>query len=256
MKKTIQILKFFFIINIIWTFLLVSTLLNFIPAPELSRQKWRMHLLSFWAKVILFVTRIKTNVIGVRDRQQSYLIISNHLSYLDVMILSALCPTRFVTSVEMGTAPGLGVLTNVGGCLFVERRNRNNLPKEIEQIAENLKKGINVVVFPEATSTNGEAVKQFKRPLFRASSLGGVPIQPVCLNYKSINGEALKQSNRDMVFWYGDMDFLPHLWNLLSLRRIEVEVSFLPVLPSTEDVHQLSTKSYELITERFEPCTT
>ena len=103
---------------------------------------------------------------AIPTRHPNYLIVSNHLSYLDVLAMISVLNTRFVTSMEVKHAAGLGWITDQAGCLYVERRSRKNLKTEINEISKALEGGFYVVVFPEATSTNGDGVLRFKRPLF------------------------------------------------------------------------------------------
>ncbi len=185
---------------------------------------------------------------------EKYLIVSNHLSYLDVLIISTFFPTCFVTSNEMKETPFLGQLCLLGGCLFVERRKRSGITGEVAQITHALKSGLNVVIFPEAKSTNGEVVLNFRRPLFQSAINAGVNVLPICLNYRTIDGEKVTIKNRDHVFWYGDMTFMKHALTLFSHKRIIVDLTVMEVL-STEvyaEKNALADKSYEVVNSEFE----
>lgn len=156
----------------------------------------------------------------------------------------------------MREAPFIGTIVELGGCLFVERRNKKNLSKEVEDITEGLLNGLSVCIFPEATSTNGEQVLRFRRPLYNAAVKSRSPVLPLCLNYKSINGEKLNPKNRDSVFWYGDMDFLPHLLDLARLKSVDLEISILESIPVADDSQDalLAEHSHKLVSNHFEPC--
>lgn len=180
--------------------------------------------------------------------EDTYLIVSNHLSYLDVIILSAFAPTCFVTSVEIKKTFFLGHLCQLAGCLFVDRKNKTGLKGEILELRQALTDGISVTVFPEATSTNGEEVLKFKRPLFEASIATQKSILPVTLNYLSISSHAFSRENRDIVCWYGKMTFLDHFLKVLEQSEILVEVHvsnpFAPTIMSSID---LASKSQEIV---------
>jgi 1-acyl-sn-glycerol-3-phosphate acyltransferase len=103
-----------------------------------------------------------------------------------------------------------------------------------------LKKGLNVSIFPESTSTNGEQVLRFRKPLFVAALHAGAPVVPFCLNYRLVGGEKINKVLRDKIFWYGDMAFAPHLWALSGAGGIEMDITFLPPIRTKEGVDDAS----------------
>lgn len=211
--------------------------------------------LSKISKVTLSVMGIKIRKNGIFKEDSNFLIVGNHLSYLDVLIYSSVFPTCFVTSVEVRDTFFLGHLCKLVGCVFVERRSRSGLKNEIQEITHALNAGLNVAVFPEATSTNGESVLRFKRPLFQSSLDSGKPVLPLCLNYLKINNEPIDLNTRDNVFWYGDMEFLGHFLNLISLKSVICEVKVIPEITdkSVKDITELSVQAHELISREFKP---
>ena len=125
----------------------------------------------------------------------------------------------------MKETPGLGQICILGGCLFVERRNRSNILGEIGEIEDALKNGLNILLFPEAKSTNGDEVIKFKRSLFQAAVNCDHDTYTLSLNYNEVNGERIKLHNRDKVFWYGDMDFAGHFFELCQQSSIHVDLT-------------------------------
>lgn len=187
--------------------------------------------------------------------QKNFLLISNHLSYLDIIAILPIFPCSFITSIEIKNTPVLGQITLLAGCLFVERRNRFNIGKEIAAISNALKDGLNVAVFPEATSTNGERVIRFKRPLFQAAIDAQVPLQMIAVNYTHINGQKVTVGNRDLVCWYGDMKFFPHLWQVVRQQEIRVELTwagYQDILPESTP-ESLATTAYQSISHKYRP---
>ncbi len=201
------------------------------------------------------ILKVKVNIAGsanVLQKDKGLFIVSNHLSYLDVLIFASLFPASFVTSEEMHQTPFLGQMSMLGGSFFVDRRGHKRLLHDIEKLKLALLKGLRIVVFPEATSGNAEKLHHFKRSLFRSAILAKSPVLPLCLNYKTINGEPLGQKNRDFVCWYGKMSFAPHLKKLLTLKSIEVEVTFFPLIENyAEEIETLARKTQEMIESRF-----
>lgn len=195
-------------------------------------------------RIISAYSRMGLTVLGIRVRldgtlpdleNNNFLIVSNHLSYLDILVVSSVLPSCFVTSVEMKETPLLGQITSLAGCLFVERRNKMNLHQEIGELGEALQRGLSVVVFPEATSTNGEQILRFRRPLFNSALATDTPVLPVCLNYREIKSQPVTKANRDLLFWYGDMPFASHLWDVAGCGEVSVQLSILaPITTETK----------------------
>ncbi len=181
--------------------------------------------------------RIKAKVINphvlTQMKDLNYLAVANHVSYTDIIILASLEDFVFITSVEMGNNPFLGSITRKGGCLFTDRKKFVSLPKEIEKFAQTIKEGFKVMLFPEGTSTNGETVKEFRKSLFQVPFLAKCPILPICIRYKTLDGKSIDEGNRDLLYWYGDMDFAPHFMKLIG-RSIEVEIEILDPVYSLE----------------------
>ena len=187
------------------------------------------------------------------ENGRNFLVVANHLSYLDILVIFTTVKPVFVTSVEIRDKPVLGLLCRLAGCYFVERRRRTNLSKEILDISHLLSDGYTVVLFPEATSTNGAGVKPFKKSLFTAAIEAGVDLLPLCINYTRLDGETVTTQNRDRVFWYGDMPFFSHFFNMLRLKIIEVELCVLPSYQGTKHLtrNELSSYAFKLISSRY-----
>ncbi|MCL4244164.1 MAG: 1-acyl-sn-glycerol-3-phosphate acyltransferase [Candidatus Dadabacteria bacterium] len=193
-----------------------------------------MRLTSFFSKLMKknFGVTVRIDKSGKSgsgySEEKTYLVLSNHLSYLDIFLLFSEFPACFIASVdEVRETFLLGRATELSGGFFVERRNRTNLRAEIESIADILKMGLNVVLFPEGTTSNGEQVLPFKVPLLSVAQKAGVEILPVCIRYTKINGEEVGLHNRDLVYYYGDMEFFTHADTLLTVKSIDAELKIL-----------------------------
>ncbi len=183
-------------------------------------------------------------------KKENFLVVGNHLSYLDPFVMASILPTLFVTSVDMGETAGLGHVCKIAGCIFVERRNRTTIEKDIAQMTDALKDGLNVTIFPEGTSGDGADLLPFKKSLLMSAVFAGKNILPVTLKYTEIDGEPFNRENHDKICWYGDeMPFGPHFLRLMTVRSLKAELHFLPVIPVTaESTRQdLADKSFTAI---------
>lgn len=169
-----------------------------------------------------------TNRGSALNEKKNYLILCNHISYLDIFILSSFFPASFIASVdEVRNTFLLGKVTELSGGFFVERRSRSGLRAEIESISGMLKMGINVALFPEGTTSNGERVLPFKTPLISIAQKAEKDILPLCIKYRRINGEEINARNRDLIYYYGEMNFFEHFFDFLSVSSVDVELMML-----------------------------
>ncbi len=226
----------------------------FIRDPDKRRSQFTRNS-KFTSGLILNAFGVNVNIINKPADDEKFLVVSNHMGFVDILLLCSIFPTVFVTSLEMRETPFLGLLTEMGGCVYVERRSRDNIQVELKSLILGLQKGLRILLYPEATSTNGEKVLPFKRTLMTAAAYAGVPIQPVVVNFKEINGDKFILKWRDHVCWYGDIPFAVALWNVLSLKSLTAEVEFLEkIYPTPEDDRGvIADKAHALIAEKFIP---
>lgn len=222
--------------------------------PVKRRHYFARNVLIF-ARFGLWFMNVKLTAKNVPGPGRNYFFVGNHLGMLDVILLSSVQPALFITSVEMKEMPGIGILCDMGGCLFVERRNRSNIQNEIGEIREALRQGVNVVLYPEGTSTNGERVLPFKKSLLTSAAGTGVAIKPVVVNYTHVNGEPMSDRWRDSVCWYGDIPFLTAIWKLFQSREVRAELDFLDeiIIHSEEQRREIAALAHERIAAVYRP---
>ena len=155
------------------------------------------------------------------------LLLANHMSYLDVVVIAAHAPAVFVTSREVEETPILGLVSRAAGCIFVERRSRATVHRDIDAITAVLNAGHNVVLFPEGSTSNGERFLEFKRTLLESAIRSRCAVLPLCLRYDRVAGRPFGPANRDRVAWYGPMTFFPHLLGLLRTSSVEASLQVL-----------------------------
>ncbi len=245
MRKILQPIRFILSILNILAFLLTMSVVWLLVRERWSRVRWSNRLLTYFCRFALLVLNIKVNPIGLQNiPKRNALYVGNHLSYIDILMISSFVPVCFVTSMEIKNTPGLGLICQMAGCLFVERRNKMNIHAEVADLRDGLLNDLNVAIFPESTSTNGEGVLRFRRPLYTAAVDAEVPIVPFCLNYQSVGDKPLSLATRDQLFWYGDMDFGPHYWALAGAGGAKANLHFL------EPVHVTKADDTKLIAEQ------
>ena len=164
---------------------------------------------------------------------RDYFVVCNHVSYLDILVMSCSMPAVFVTSTEVEDMLLLGRICEFGGSLFVDRQNRKRITEDSQMLQRVLREGFKVVVYPEGTTSDGASVSSFKSSFFAVPVASGTPILPVCIKYKTIGGQPFSKKNSDLVCWYGDMEFGPHYLQLGSIGPSEIELVFLEPIEVT-----------------------
>ncbi len=195
-----------------------------ITAPGFAKKNIVSPILSFYSRIILKVLGIKVKGDISFDIKPGSIIVANHLGYLDLFLISAVYKGCFISTKEVQADPIFGTLATLGGCIFIERRNKENLKNEMKVVQEHLEQGVNVFFFPEAKSTNGEEVLRFKRPFFTPAMNLNKDILAVTINFKSVDGQKVTPFNRDQVFWYRQNSLLEHIKGLMAIKSIDIEI--------------------------------
>ncbi len=221
------LLKGLGIVPLFLAYIVLSGTVRLLPLPQKTKRVAATGIVSGFARILLMLFRVRVHV-KHRDRLHKTgngpLIVSNHLSYIDILVIATLVPSVFITSVELKNTALLGILARLSGSIFVERRKPSGLKREIENIAIALGQGLPVVLFPEGTTSNGERVQPFKNSLFDSAVIAQTTIVPVCLRYLRANNERITPETRDNVFYYGGISFRKHLPRFLSLASVDAEV--------------------------------
>lgn len=149
------------------------------------------------------------------------LIVSNHLSYLDILVYSSIAPCVFVSKKEVRSWPVFGVMAELAGTVFVDRTRNVDALRVNNEMLEALAQDAVVILYAEGTSSNGQQVLPFRPALFEGVVKTGTPITPAHIRYTLTDGDP-----GDDVSYWGDHSFLPHLLRLLSRHGVEARVSF------------------------------
>jgi 1-acyl-sn-glycerol-3-phosphate acyltransferase len=181
-------------------------------------------------------------------------VVSNHLSYLDILLYSSVQPFVMVAKTEVRGWPLLGWLTAQAGTVYVERGGGpRTYPGVNAAMAEAYRTGLPVLFFPEGTTTDGAGVLPFRRGLFHSVLNNGVALRTSAVRYAleehRLNGEATVGKD---VCWWGDMTFGPHMFRLLGLRGLRAQIRFGDEVTARTDRFLLSETAQGTIAEMYE----
>ncbi len=212
--------------------LLLTLVLSIIGLPWIILGKQVPIWISLaWHKAALKILGMRVKIHGEKiPSYQSGMFCSNHLSYLDIMVLGSVIGGRFVSRADVRHWPLIGYLAKRQGTIFIER-NKKHAEQHIAMLGNALHKSVPLIVFAEGTSTDGVKVLPMKSTLFQPLTLNtdiSIPIQPVTISYKKHCGLPMGRIYEPLCAWYGDMDLASHLSEFLTLGAIDVEVIFHP----------------------------
>ena len=170
------------------------------------------------------------------------LLVSNHLSYLDILVVASLTRAAFVSKHELKYWPVLGWLACVAGTLFVNRERPSQARQAVSDLEATIGQGVLVVLFPEGTSTDGSSVLPFKSSMLEPVVRQNHPLSVSRIRYELDDGEV----GEDVCYWR-DMTFVPHLIKLLSKRSIRAFVRFSPAHVAAADRKQLARELHSAV---------
>ena len=217
-------------------------ILVFIAALALARcffifsRKKRAYCISYmlhiFNKILAWVLgiRVKLSKEAQDLRGKGIFFVINHFSYIDGIVAGSIFPFVFIGKTELKNWPLLGIMIQLSETVFVDRVNILNIKYELEKVTFLLNNNVNVILFPEGTSSDGKAAIPFKSSFFAAPLQSRCKIVPLTIKYRKINNLEINDYNKDLVYWYGDMEFFSHFIGVLGLRSIEVELKVNPLL--------------------------
>lgn len=155
-------------------------------------------------------------------------VISNHLSYVDIVVYASLQPCVFVSKAEIAAWPVVGWMTTMSGTVYVERGHGGSAKRARAGMQAAAEAGLPVVFFPEGTTSNGRELLHFHSGLLAQAMAGGAAVTAAYIHYALGPGnEPAATVENDVCFW-GDTPMLPHIFRFLSLRGVRAEVRFAP----------------------------
>ncbi len=203
-------------------------------------------MVSFWAGVSCRIFGLKRQVFG-EFQPGAQLVVANHISWLDIEVLHSLYAMGFVAKAEISKWPLLGWLARVGGSVFHQRGSHNSASGVATAMADRLREGRKVAIFPEGGILPGQGVKRFHARLFAAAIEANVPVQPVMLRYLRDG-----QHYDDVTFHPGE-HFLANYFRLLMQKACIAEVHVLPCLdPTDKQRRQLAMETETAVRSAFE----
>lgn len=204
------------------------------------------HITRLWASGIARIAGLRVTVSGTKNAAGGGLLVSNHLSYLDIIAHASILPIRFTPKKDISEWPALGWYIGLSRPIWVDRDKKTGSIDILKEFSGTMERGMYLIVYPEGTTTDGKhGIMPFKSTPFEAAVAGGHPVIPMLIRYRERPG-------KPTACWYGDMTLLPHVWQILKSVRTEADVTILPpVSPSGRSRKELASEVHGIMSRAY-----
>lgn len=177
-----------------------------------------------WSRQMLGILGVQLVVRGTPPEHGPLLLVANHISWLDILVMNAAHPARFVSKSDVKHWPVLGALITGAGTLYIERESRRDAMRVVHQMAAALQSHDTVAVFPEGTTGDGRELLPFHANLIQAAISAHAPVMPVALDFV----DAASGQRSDAPLFIGDTTLLQSLWSTLRAIGVQAVVHYGP----------------------------
>lgn len=214
-----------------------------------ERVRLRSAVVRAWARALASLFRMRIEVRGTPPVRPFFLV-SNHLSYIDIIALATILECTFVAKSDIAGWPVVGALARSVNTIFIDRTSFQDIPRVIGLIEQTMAEGSGIVLFPEGTSTSGAGVLPFSPALLEPAARARLPVHYAAISYRTPQDEPPAHI---AICWWGDMTFVPHFIGALGLKRFEAFIDFgeQPIVEGNRK--ELARKLRTAVAERFEP---
>ena len=213
------------------------------------RERWRRNVLGGGCRGVLRILGIGVTIEGTAPARPGILV-TNHLGYVDVLVLGSILDVVFVSRDDVRDWPLIGPFARASGTVFLDRERKRQLPQVVEVLRAWNARGTRIVFFPEGTSGRGDVVMPFRSSLFEAAVRAGATVHAAALDYRTAPGDAPAEV---AVCWWGDTGFAPHAWRLLRLREVRARVTFSDAEIAPTDRKTVAREAQAAVEKVFRP---
>jgi 1-acyl-sn-glycerol-3-phosphate acyltransferase len=199
--------------------------------------RWRTRVMRWWSRAMLRCMGVRTTISGTPPTG-AFILVSNHISYVDIPLIAQFLDVVFVAMTELSRAPGLSAVVVSGGTIFIDRNSRRDAKRVSEAMENVLRAGCGVALFPESTSTDGHDVLPFKAALLEGAARAERPVHFAVIRYA-----------QEGVAWWGDIDAKSQFLGLLQMPRIDATIEFCGTVTAS-DRKELATRLWTEVRAR------
>lgn len=209
---------------------------------QLTPAQTQLHVRE-WSRQMLCIMGVELLVRDTPPGTGPALLVANHVSWLDILVMNAAHPARFVSKADVKHWPVLGSLITGAGTLYIERESRRDAMRVVHHMAERLQAQDTLAVFPEGTTGDGRTLLPFHANLFQAAIAAQAPVVPVALRF--VDGASGQRS--DAPVFIGDTTLVASIWTTLRASSLQAVVAYGE--PQTHDGRDRRAWAQDLRTE-------
>jgi 1-acyl-sn-glycerol-3-phosphate acyltransferase len=213
------------------------------------RRWWRRLIFCGWGQSLAAILGMRILIDG-EPPQSPFLLVSNHLSYVDIIAYAACLECVFVSRGDVANWPGVGILARSFGTIFINREKMLDIPRVIGEMNTALDAGLGVILFPEGTSGAGDRVLPFHPSLLDPAAKANYPVSFASIRYRTPPGAPPAYM---AISWWGDMTFAPHFVDLLTLSKFDACITFGSHAIRSDDRKALAKNLWTAVNDQFAP---
>jgi 1-acyl-sn-glycerol-3-phosphate acyltransferase len=213
------------------------------------RARWNGIVFTAWARFNLALVSARVTIAGPPP-QPPFLLVANHLGYMDILVLASRLDAVFVSKASVRSWPLMGWACRLVRTIFIERTAKRDIPRVLAEIDDRLRYGQGVIVFPEATSSPGSHLPRFRPSLLEVAAQADLPVSYASLAYRALPGENPAYLS---VCWWGGMSFPGHFVRLLAMRGFEASLIFGREPIRHGNRKELAARLHRAVAQVFEP---
>ncbi|MBD3615713.1 MAG: 1-acyl-sn-glycerol-3-phosphate acyltransferase [Gracilimonas sp.] len=249
LRATIKLISFLLVTLFLYSLIMASLIGAIIGV---NYEKIRGYLLRFWGRCICKIIGIKLEVKG-KIPNPPFLLVSNHLSYIDVFVLFSQLRCLFVAKSDVKTWPLMGFIIRTCGILFIDRNRKRDITRVNKLISKNINENQGIILFPEGTTSPGMEVLPFRTPLLEYPATEDLSVSYVAISYESKKKE---QPAYESICWWDDASFFSHFMNVLKMKGFKAKLHFGETPVKENDRKLLAEKLHSAVKNNFKPVVT
>ncbi len=203
-----------------------------------------------WGRTMCAILSVRCQVEGKVPRDGVFVVASNHLSYLDILVLGSLYPSLFLAKREIASWPVFGWIARGAGTLFIDREQVKDVVRAGREMSDRLQLGLPLTIFPEGRSSKGVEILPFQPSLLEPAARALVPCWAASISYET-PGEALPPSRT--ICWHDSESLLTHFPRLIGLKSVIARVRFAEAPVCSADRKELANALWKKANASFTP---
>lgn len=246
LRAVVKLLSFLFVTLFLYSLIMMALLTSILG---LNYEKIRGYLLRFWGQCCCRIMGINIVVKG-EVPEPPFLLVSNHLSYIDVFVLFSQLRCLFVAKSDVKAWPLIGFIIKTCGILFIDRNRKRDVTRVNELISRSINDNQGIILFPEGTTSPGMKVLPFRTSLLEYPASQNSPVSYVALMYQMPDSEI---SAYESICWWNDTPFFLHFFELLKSKGFTAKIHFGDKEIKEKDRKLLAEKLQKFVQDEFEP---